>query len=378
VKPAALVFVAALLAPFSAALALGQAQTEGSIVKLPERSEAATQIVLTPVDRKRISGAINATAIIEPDAGSVAHVTTRIPGRVVKLVADLGQQVSPEQPLVILSSEELGRAKAEYLKTKSLNAIAEQNLKREEELFGKKIAPMKDVLEARAARDTAFAQLREARETLRLVIPTTQLENLTWSENGRALSEFPLTSPIKGTLVKRDLTIGTMIDRNDDPLVVIDLDQVWVMASVFEHSLAGLHEGANAAISVDAYPDRAFAGKVTYVGNEIDRANRTVQARIVVPNQDHLLKPGMFARTSIEVGEERHVLVAPQSAIFEVGGEKVAFVAAGNSAFSARRVQLGAAAAGMVEVRSGLHEGDQVVSRGGLVLKTLLTRGTAG
>jgi cobalt-zinc-cadmium efflux system membrane fusion protein len=297
---------------------------------------------------------------------------------VVKLVADLGQQVRPGQTLVILSSEELGRAKAEYLKTKSLYAIAEQNLKREEGLFAKKITPMKDVLEARAARDTALAQLKEARETLRLLIPANQLESLSWSASGRALSEFPLASPIAGTLVKRDLTIGTMIDRNDDPLIVIDLDRVWVMASVFEHSLAGLHEGENATISVEAYPDRAFMGKVTYTGSEIDRANRTVQARIEVPNPDHLLKPGMFARASIEVSEARRVLVAPESAIFEVNGEKVAFVASGNGSYSARRVQPGAAAGGMVEVLSGLSEGDRVVSRGGLVLKTLLTRGTHG
>jgi multidrug efflux pump subunit AcrA (membrane-fusion protein) len=86
----------------------------------------------------------------------------------------------------------------------------------------------------------------------------------------------------------------------------------------------------------------------------------------------------MFARAAIEVSEARRVLVAPESAIFEVNGEKVAFVAAGNGVYSARRVQLGVAAGEMVEVLSGLHEGDRVVSRGGLVLKTLLTRGMHG
>src|SRR5262249_34377349 len=361
-RPAGLVLFAGLLAPFLGGRVRGRSQIDGTIVKLPQTSDAASQIALTSIDRKRIIGNISATAIIEPDATAVAHVTTRIPARVVKLVADLGEQVRPGQTLVILSSEELGRAKAEYLKTKSLTAIAEQNLKREEELFAKKITPMKDVLEARAARDTALAQLKEAQETLRLLIPQSQLESLTWSENGRALSEFPLASPIEGTLVKRDLTIGTIIDRDDDPLIVIDLDRVWVMASVFEHSLAGLHLGESAVIGVEAYPDRTFAGKVTYIGNEIDRANRTVQARVEVPNPDHALKPGMFARASIEVSEARRVLVAPESAIFEVGGEKVAFVAAGSGEYTARRVELGEAAAGMVEVLSGLREGDQVVS----------------
>ena len=371
------VLLAMLLTPLVAGAAMGQAQLEGSIVKLAGGSNAAGQIVLTSIDRKQITGEISATATIEADAGAVAHITSRIPARVVKLVADLGQQVVAGQTLVILSSEELGQAKAEYLKTKSLLAISEENLRREQDLFERKIAPMKDVLEARAAHDTAMAQFKSSRENLRLLIPPRELDGLGWSDNGRALSEFSLASPIAGTLVKRQVAIGTMIDRDDDPLIVMNLDKVWVMAAVFEHDLAGLREGEEAAITVDAYPDQTFRGKVTYVGNEIDRANRTVQARIEVPNPRHVLKPGMFAHAAIAVSEARRVLVAPQSAIFDVGGDKVVFVASGAGQYVAHRVQLGTSAGGVVEVLSGVRENDRVVSRGGLVLKALLTKGTA-
>ncbi len=374
------VIIAAIVLPLRwAALARAQQQADDRIVKLAAGSDAANEIALSAVTRKQITGEISANATVEPDADAVAYITTRIPARVVKLVASLGQQVRAGQPLVILSSEELGRTKAEYLKTKSLESIAEQDLKREEDLYAKKIVPLKDVLDARAARDTALAQFKAARETLRLLLPPGDLEHLNWSESGRALSEFPLTSPIDGTLVKRQLTIGTMIDRSDDnPLIVINLDRVWVMAAVFEHDLAGLQTGEKASVTVEAYPGRSFIGKVTYVGSEIDRANRTVQARIEVPNPDHVLKPGMFAHAAIEVSEARRVLVAPESAIFDVGREKVAFVSIGNGEYAARRVELGVAAGGFVEVVSGLREGDRVVSRGGLVLKTLLTNRTAG
>ena len=169
-----------------------------------------------------------------------------------------------------------------------------------------------------------------------------------------------------------------MIGRQDDPLIVINLDQVWVMAAVFEHDVAGLHDGEDAVATVEAYPGRSFKGKVTYVGSEVDRASRTVQARIAVPNPDHILKPGMFAHASIEVSEQRHVLVAPESAIFDIGAEKVAFVSKGGGEYTARRIKVGLVAQGMVEVLSGLQEGDRVVSRGGLVLKTLLIKGSTG
>jgi cobalt-zinc-cadmium efflux system membrane fusion protein len=347
------------------------------ILKIAAGSEASRQVMLAPVTLKRVAPRINATATIEPDASAVAHITSRIPARVVKLIAEPGQQVKPGEPLAILSSVELGQTKTEYLKARSLESITKQHLKRERELYIKKIAPMKDLLEAQAQYDTALAQYKAARETLRLLIPAKDLGTLGWSENGHPISEFPLTSPIAGTLVRRDLTIGTMVDRNDhEPLTVINLDRIWVLASVFEHDLAGLEVGDNADVIVDAYPGKVFTGRVAYIGDEVDRTTRAVLARIEVLNPGHLLKPGMFAHAAIDAGSSREVLVAPDSAIYEIDDQKVAFVAAGPNSFTVHRVKLGSADDGTVEVLSGLRKGDQVVSKGGLTLKSLLANQT--
>src|SRR5262249_45685831 len=154
---------------------------------------------------------------------------------------------------------------------------------------------------------------------------------LQWSDNGQPLSEFPLTSPIAGTLVKRDLSIGAMVDRSGPaPLMIINLDRVWVIANVFEHDLANLKTGDQVNVSVDAYNDRVFSGKITYIGDEVDRSTRAVRTRIEVPIPDHLLKPGMFAKAAIAAGTSRQVLVAPESAIYQIDGHAVVFVAARN------------------------------------------------
>lgn len=373
----AILLFAAALASVAVSAAAGQTMPEPSLLKLAAGSNAAREIVLTPVMRKPVNGHINATATVEPDAGAVAHITSRIPARVVKLVAQPGQYVKAGDTLAILSSVEMGQAKADYLKARSLEGIAGQNLKREQDLYAKKIAPMKDVLEARAAHDSALAQYKSTRETLRLLIPAEELSRLDWSENGHLLSEFPLVSPIDGTLVKRNLTIGAMVDREQEPLVVINLDHVWVLAGVFEHDLSGLGVGDTAKVTVDAYTGKTFEGKVTYIGDEIDRSSRTVQARIEVPNPGHLLKPGMFARAEIGETDTRLVLAAPESAVYELAGRKVAFVQTAPDSFAVRPVTIGNAGSGTVEVLSGLHEGDRVVSHGGLVLKTLATKSSA-
>jgi membrane fusion protein, heavy metal efflux system len=347
--------------------------TMAQLLRIAPSSTARRGIVVDSIKSKTLTKRILATAIIEPNASAVAQVTSEIPARVVKLIAPLGKYVMPGEPLVILSSVELGQAKTEYLKTRSMESITRKHLAREESLYARKITPMKDLLEARAQHDTALAEYQAARERLRLLIPARQIEKLQWSGNGQPLSEFPLTTPIAGTLIKRDLSVGAMIDRGGPPpITVVNLDKVWVIANIFERDLADVKTGDLVKVTADAYPDNVFSGEIVYIGDEVDRATRSVKARMEVPNPEHLLKPGMFAKVSIAADHSREVVVAPESAIFEVNGQPVAFVPVGNDRFELRPLKLGNSGDGTVEIRSGLTPGDNVVAKGGLALKSLI------
>ncbi len=336
--PRTLLIVAAIIAVV-ASIAEAQIATPISL-KISPSSQASRDLVLAPVERKSMHQRIGATATIEPDAGAIADISSVIPARVMKLIAQPGQNVKPGEPLAILSSVELGEAKTEYLKARSLETITAQQLRREQDLYGKKITPMKDLLEARAQHDAALAEYQAAREKLRLLISPANLNTVQWSNNSHPLSEFPLVSPIAGTLVKRDLRIGGLVNRNEPaPITVINLERVWVMVNIFEHDLANLRTGDMAQVAVDAYPRRTFSGRVTFIGDEVNRSTRAVLARIEVPNPDHLLKPGMFAHASIETGSTREVVVAPESAIYEVDGKMVVFVPSGAGGYSVRSVK---------------------------------------
>ena len=356
---------------------------------VPVKAAAPTPTVLTltgdsggptiglgKIEHRRLGSGVSATAMVEADANRVAHVTSRISARVVKLLAQPGEQVKANQPLVVLNSVDLGKAKTDYLKARSLESIAAQHLRREQQLYEQKIAAQKDVLEAEAAHDSAFAQLKASQETLILLIGPEEVRGLNWSGNGHALSEFTLNSPIAGTLVRRDLTVGLLIDSDDDPMVVIDLDDVWVIANIFEPDLEGVALGESARITVEAYPGHPFEGTVRYIADTVNRETRTIAARIEVDNPEHRLKPGMFAHAEIEASQEgREVLVAPDAAIYQVGKRKIVFVAAGGNRFEVREVVLGRPDNGAVEVLSGLREGDQVVTQGGVTLKAMLLNG---
>ena len=120
-----------------------------------------------------------------------------------------------------------------------------------------------------------------------------------------------------------------------------------------------------------------FSGQITYIGDEVDRTTRAVRTRVEVPNLEHLLKPGMFAKATIAADTSRQVLVAPESAIYQIDGRSVVFVAAGNNGFEVRSVQVGSRGDGTVEVLSGLREGEAVVEKGGLALKSLIANKAA-
>jgi len=335
---------------------------------------AASDIRIVPVRRRAMTESITATAIIEAEPSMVARVSPRIEARVVRLIAELGQRVKAGDPLAVLSSIEMGKAKTNYLKTKSLESIAAQHLEREQKLYAGKIASMKEVLNARGEHDSALAELQASREFLRSLLPDADIQKLAWSnERSRPLSEFTLVAPIEGTVVKRDLTPGAIVHDDADVLTIMNLDRMRVLVDIFEHDLAMVRLGAPANISVEAYPSARFTGTVASIGDTVDRTTRTVKARIDVDNPGHRLKPGMFANAEISAtGATSSVLSVPSSAIFNLAGKPSVFVATSENRFTVTSVQVGESGGEDVQILSGLHEGDEVVAEGGLPLKAMV------
>ena len=375
--------IAWVLLPISLLLACGrtpvshaaaaQETSRGAMVLEIHNPAAQAEIKIAPVRKKSLIRNVTATAMIEPEPSMVARVAPRIQARVVRLIAEPGQAVNPGDPLVVLSSIELGKAKTNYLKAKSLELIASQHLEREQKLYADKIASKKDVLNARGEYDTALAELLASREFLRSLIPETDIEKITWSnEQSRPLSEFTLISPIAGTLVKRELTPGSIIQDDADVLTVMNLDRIRVLVDVFEHDLARMRIGAPAIVTVEAYPNERFTGTVTAIADTVDRATRTVRARIDVPNPGHRLKPGMFANAEITTaGKGGSVLSVPESAVFDIDGRQSVFVALDDNRFAVTSVEVGETSDGDAQILAGLHEGQRIVAQGGLRMKAI-------
>jgi Cu(I)/Ag(I) efflux system membrane fusion protein len=201
---------------------------------------------------------------------------------------------------------------------------------------------------------------------------------------GAAQSRFTLTSPIAGVVGELGTREGAMVQPGMALFRIVDLSSVWVETNVPEAQAAHVRVGAAAEVKAEAYPGRAFAGKVGAILPQVDATTRTLRARIELRNPGTVLKPGMFVSVSLRSGDSGDVLLVPQEAVITTGKRTVVIVAGDNNRFIPAEVTLGHAAGSAIEVRTGLAEGQRVVTSGQFLidseasLKSTLSRLDAG
>ena len=176
-----------------------------------------------------------------------------------------------------------------------------------------------------------------------------------------------LKSPLAGRIVKREATLGAMVDQSADLFTIMNLSTLWVDADIFEKDLANIREGQKVEIRVPAYPDEVFQGNISYIADIFNEETRTVTVRTLVKNKDSKLKVGMFADIRILTPGGGDVLVVPIEAVLDDGTEKVVFVKEGDG-FRRQVVQVGVQSGGVIEVIVGLRVDDEIVVRGNFQL----------
>jgi len=143
-----------------------------------------------------------------------------------------------------------------------------------------------------------------------------------------------------------------------------------------EKDLAKVHKGQAATVFVGAFPDLKLKGRITYIADLVDEATRTVKARVEVANPGRKLKPEMFASVELTLPGVSTTLAVPEEAVQEIDGKKVIFVTDDKGdEFAPRNVEPGRTVGGMIEIVSGLKEGERYAVKGAFILKSELKKG---
>ena len=309
----------------------------------------------------------------------LARIRSRVPGRVVQIVADYGQAVRPGDVLAIIDSVELSQAQMASRQAAARFNAAQKAYDRARQLYEGKAISLAELQERQARLEVERADLENAQNRLRLLGAG---GSASWPQGSRKSvaaasgAVFALRSPIAGRVVDRKVTPGLVVKEDEELFTVADTSAVWCFVQIPEKDLPSVKLGSEATITVSTMPHEEFSGRVDYLADIVDKASRTVRARVRVDNPQNRLKSGMFANVGMRVGQ-RTALSIPESAVLAANGDLFAFVQKAPGIYQKHPIKTGAKGGGRVEVLEGLEVDEPVVVQGGFTLKSELEKGVS-
>lgn len=375
-------------------------------------AQTPSRVAVHPVVRRDIRAGKSFVGTVLPRRTS--NIGSSVEGRVVELLIDDGQAVKAGQPLAKLDTktleiqqagaqaelsireqelaelengsrdEERASAEARMLGAKALNEYAQNRFKRLETLFARNVTSEDDLQDASSVAEQARQRYVAAQNDLKLLDAGTRTERI---EQARAkvlaqqeainllkdqIERHTILAPFGGYVVQTFTEIGQWIDKGGQVATIVELDSVEVEILVLESYMSALDVGTHARVQLNAVQDRQFEGPVATIVPQADLRSRSFPVRVRLQNEATptglmLMKPGMFARVMLPVGDLETGLVVPKDSLVLGGAQPAVFVVQQNvSPRTVRRVpvELGVLVGGQVQVSGDLSEGDLVVVEG--------------
>lgn len=307
----------------------------------PERLQSIG-VTTGEVEQKAVEDEIRTTGNIGVDETRLAYVQIRFSGFIQKVFADATYQyVRKGQPLFTIYSPDLVATEREYL-------VAKQN----QQQVAASTVP--------GVASSAVSLVEATTERLQQWgIPDNEISRL--ESTGKVQQELEIDSPVAGYITDREALPNKYVQPDTRLYTVADLSTVWAFAQVFQNDLGRVRVGAPTMLTVDTYPARMFSGRVDFVYPDIDPTTRTARVRLVFPNPDLKLTPGMFVNVVLKIPMGRQ-LVIPASGILQSGTRQIAFVDHVGGNLEPREVELGARIGDDFVVLKGLKPGERIVT----------------
>lgn len=301
------------------------------------------------VQREQVLRTIRTVGKVTYDETQVSHIHTKVMGYIEEVFVDFtGKSVKKGDPLFTIYSPQLVSTQQEYL-------IA---------LRGQKYLKDAPYTEVTTGADSL---VRAARERLRLWdISDAQIQTL--EKQGTPQRALTIYSPVDGIVTERAAYHhGRYVNPEMDLYTIVNLSTAWVLADVYEYEVPYVRVGQPARMELSYFPEKNYAGRVTFIYPTLDPQTRTVKVRLEFPNPDLELKPDMFADVELQIDYGTHVVV-PQEAVLDAGTKQVVFIAHEDGYFEPREIKIGARVEDRIIVLDGLRPGETIVTSGNFLI----------
>jgi len=346
---------------------------EANVVELSLEAQKRAGIEVQPVRMNRVELQIKATGTVQPIDSRIVHIRPLARGRVMEVLARIGDRVEKDQVLARFDNIEAGElasqvhaARAELQRVRIQHANALRQADRARNLLQLGAVPAKEYEAAEADAKALEEAVRAQQSTLGGL--ETRLKRFGAAFNGDA-SLTMIRAPFAGVVIKTEAAPGDVIDSGSVLFAVADLSRVYVEAKVYEKDLGKIRINQPALITVDAYAGVVFEGRVVAIKDILDPQTRTAAVRCELVNPSGRLRLEMFANLAIPTADTHVALSVPSDAIQTINRRQVVFVRKAELHYEAREVQvLGDGA--RLEIAAGLKEGEPVVVKGAFQLKS--------
>jgi len=352
----------------------GDEHEEGQVIELSKEQIKEIGIELAPAGGGKIDVYVNLPGEVAVNADRMAHIVPRVSGVVGEVKKKLGDAVKAGEVMAVIRSRNLADAKAGYLAAIERYNLAKTIFEREEKLWKEQISSEQDYLNAKKGFAEAKIQMRSVEQKLHaLGFSEEYLEKLPLEQESQ-LTKFEITAPFDGTVIDKHITLGEVVGNDADVFVVADLSSVWVDLHVYPKDLMKIKKGQRVVISAgQTMPDAE--GVISYVGPVVGTESRTALARVVLPNSNGVIRPGLFVTAKVAVDNVEANVIVPKDAIQTLEGKKCVFIK-DEHGFEPRFITLGQSNTGFVQVTSGLDPGQQYVTKGAFELKAKIITST--
>lgn len=306
-----------------------------------KKADKPVPVEVAQVARRPIQASYHGTAALE--APNEAQVVAKTSGVLLQLLTEEGDQVKAGQVLARLDAE---RPRLEVQRAEAMLRKLEADLARSKELHARKLI----------AADL-FEKTRYDVATQRAAYDMMRLE----------LSYTNIVAPIDGVIAQRMVKQGNLIQLNTALFRIVDAEQLEAVLNVPERELATLREGLEVTLLVDALPGKPFTGRIDRVSPVVDAGSGTFRVTCAFASGG-VLKPGMFGRIGVIYDQRADALTVPRTALLEDAGESAVFAVREGAAVRVP-VVLGFVGGELAEIRSGLNEGESVVTAGKVTLR---------
>ena len=316
-----------------------------------------SKIELEQPKKQVVTEAIPLTGVVEPNPDKVIHFVSLVGGIISNTNFSLGGNVAKGQVLAELRSTELSELQSQSKTIVSQIKVAEKNLQSIESMYDDGIASQKDLMEAQSELDVMKAEREKINANLSLFSAS--------PEKG----VFQIKAPTSGIVTAKSISAGTQISAEGEPLFTIsDLSEVWVLVNVYATNVVNIETGMQVNIKTLSYPDEIFKGKIATISQVLDTEAKVLKARVVLPNTDLKLKPGMIVDVTALKEFQTEAISIPTLAMVFDNNQNYVVVHNGDCKIEIRQVEILSKSNGVTFLSGGLNENEQIISKNHLLI----------